>query len=193
MSLAQDHSGGGEGAWPKGWHQSPSAELHRWFIGVLAAVGFVISALLALYEWQVIDFVWEPLFPGGSHFILRESAISVFFLQTFGFPDAFFGAAAYLAEMLLSAMEGPNRWRTTPWLPILQGLLALGMAAAGLALTAAQAVVFHRWCMLCLASAVISLLIVIVAVREFRASLVYLWRGRPSDVSIWREFWGVAH
>lgn len=179
--------------YPEGWRHNPSAPSHRWYIGILAAAGFVVSAFMALYEWGRIGAIWEPLFPGGSQFILHHSSITIYFLQTFGFPDAFFGAAIYLAEMLMAGWEGPARWRTTPWIPVAQGLLALLMAAASVILILAQALVYHHWCTLCLVSALISFLIVGPAVHELWAAARYLWRRPRPDVSRWYSFWGTAH
>lgn len=48
------------------WTYNPSAWRHRVPIGILAALATVISAYLALYQWRLIDTVWDPVFGHGA-------------------------------------------------------------------------------------------------------------------------------
>jgi hypothetical protein len=50
-------------------------------------------------------------------------------------------------------------------------------------------VLYHSWCTLCLASAVISVAMIGPAVDEVLASLQHL---RRAGGSLWRAFWGVG-
>jgi uncharacterized membrane protein len=86
-------------------------------------------------------------------------------------PDASLGAAAYLADLILGSIGGADRWRTMPWLVIAFGTVVALAGLASLLLVAAQALVVHAWCTLCLASAVISLSIVPLAAPEVLASV----------------------
>ena len=45
---------------PPGWSYNPSSWSDRAWIIAVAAIGFVISGYLALYQWNVIGAVWEP-------------------------------------------------------------------------------------------------------------------------------------
>ena len=56
----------------------------------------------------------------------------------------------------------------------------------------AQPVLYHAWCTLCLASAVISTAMIGPAVDEVLASLQRLRRVRLAGGSLWRAFRGVG-
>jgi uncharacterized membrane protein len=163
---------------PPGWHHNPSGAPHRIFIGAMAILGLAVSMYLTVYQWHYLDKVWEPFFGDGSRYILRESALSRGFEDMFQFPDAFAGALGYLLELLIAGWGSADRWRSTPWVAILQGALAFAFAAVSLALVLAQLLIFHHGCTLCLVSAAISFAIVIPTVDETIAAIRYLWRNR---------------
>jgi hypothetical protein len=52
-------------------------------------------------------------------------------------------------------------------------------------------VLFGAWCTLCLASAVVSVVMIGPAMDEFLASLQYLQCARREGRSVWRVFWGL--
>jgi type IV secretory pathway VirB3-like protein len=54
-----------------------------------------------------------------------------------------------------------------------------------------QPVLFSAWCTLCLASAVISILMIGPAMDEMLASLQFMKRVRDTGHSVWKAFWGV--
>ena len=43
------------------WSYNPSSWRQRIPIGVLACVAFVIATYMALYQWRLVDSVWDPL------------------------------------------------------------------------------------------------------------------------------------
>jgi hypothetical protein len=51
---------------------------------------------------------------------------------------------------------------------------------------------FDAWCTLCLASALISVLMIGPAADEVLASLQFVKRERLQRHSLWRAFWGIA-
>jgi hypothetical protein len=55
-----------------------------------------------------------------------------------------------------------------------------------------QPALFEAWCTLCLASAVISLVMIGPAMDEFLASLQHLKRQHRQERSLWRAFWGLS-
>jgi hypothetical protein len=55
-----------------------------------------------------------------------------------------------------------------------------------------QPVLFDAWCTLCLASALISVLMIGPAMDEFLASLQYLKRQHLQKRFLWRAFWGLS-
>ena len=171
---------------PPGWDYNPAKWSQRIPIVVLALIGFAIAMYLALYQWRVFDTVWEPFFGGGSVTILNSwvSKISPV-------PDAFLGALGYFADAVTGVIGGRARWRTMPWVVIIFGLLVGPLGAISILLVILQPVLFDAWCTLCLASAVVSVLMIGPAMDEFLASAQHLRRCRDRGQSVWRAFWGL--
>ena len=136
---------------------SPSAWSHRLPVALLALVGCGLASYLALYQLHLTPSVWDPLFGTASSEAVLTWARPV--------PDAALGAVAYVVEALLTALGGPERWRTHPRLVLLFGLVLAGLALTSLALVLLQAVLVHAACSLCLLSAAIS--------------FINAWLGRP--------------
>jgi hypothetical protein len=152
---------------------NPSHWSHRLPVMALSLVGCGIALYLALYQWHVIDRVFEPFFGEGSRRILRQSWIA----HWLPVPDALLGAIAYAAEAILAAIGGSTRAQTSPWIVILFGAVSASLAAVALLLLAAQPILFHAWCSLCLASALISLTLAALAAPEVIAASHQLWRS----------------
>jgi hypothetical protein len=151
---------GTDGA-PPGWDTNPSTWRQRLPIVALALVGFAIAGYLTLYQIDVIDTVWEPFFGDGSETVLNSSVSHVLPV-----PDAALGALGYLADAVTGAIGG-----------------------ASLLLVVLQPVAFDSFCTLCLASAVISVLMIGPAMDEVLASLQVLRRAREERRSVWTTFW----
>lgn len=173
---------------PDGWSYDPSAWSQRLPLVLVALVGFVIAAYLALYQVRLIPTVWEPFFGGDSERILN-SRIS----HLLPIPDAALGAMGYLVDAVAALIGGRGRWRTRPWVVLFFGLAVGPLGAVSVALVIAQPVLFDAWCTLCLASAFISLLMIGPAMDEFLASLQYLKRQHVEGRSVWRAFWGLSN
>lgn len=148
----------------------PSSWLHRLPVVVFATLGCAISVYLSLYELGMMRTVWEPFFGGGSQLILGTTA------RTMPVPDAVLGAFAYFVEAIAVSLGGEHRWRDTPWTVALYGLIAIAMAVIAVALVSLQAFLFHAWCTLCLASAVISIALLVPALREGAVMLKFVRR-----------------
>ncbi|MGH2356164.1 MAG: vitamin K epoxide reductase family protein [Chloroflexota bacterium] len=188
ISLEADVSQRGPAsAAPPGWDYNPSTWSQRLPIILLALVGFAIATFLALYQWRILPDVWEPFFGEGSRIILN-SAVS----HVLPVPDAALGAFGYLLDAVTGAIGGRGRWRTMPWIVILFGLAVGPLGAVSIMLVIFQPVLFDAWCTLCLASAVVSLVMIGPAMDEFLASLQELKRARDRGGSVWRAFWGLA-
>jgi hypothetical protein len=172
---------------PPGWDYNPASWTQRWPIVALAIVGFVLAGYLALYQYRVVHDVWEPFFGEGSRTILN-SEIS----RLLPVSDAALGAFGYLADALTGLIGGTRRWRTMPWMVITFGVFVgpLGLVSVGLVI--AQPVLYDSWCSICIATAVISVLMIGPAMDEVLASLQHLRRARErEDRSLWRAFWGL--
>ena len=171
---------------PPGWDHNPSAWSHRrWLVG-LALLGLAIASYLTLYQAGLVRQIWDPVFGAGSVIVLH-SWVS----RTLPVPDAALGVLAYLVEVVLGALGGTERWHTRPWLVFALGVAVCLFGLTSILLVIAQPALFHAWCTLCLASAVISLALVGLTVDEVLASLHELDRVGADGGSRWRAFWGL--
>ena len=144
----------------------PSAWRQRRWVAAAALAGFGVATYLALVQLGVVP-AWDPLFGARSSRAVLFSPLA----RRLPFPDAAAGAVAYLLEALLVTLGGDERAQARPWLVLAYAAVALGLGVAGVALTVAQPVVAGAWCTLCLASAAISVALVVPALREARVSL----------------------
>ncbi len=78
-----------------------------------------------------------------------------------------------------------------PWIVILFGLAVGPLGAVSILLVILQPVLFDAWCTLCLASALISVLMIGPAMDEVLASLQHLKRVGDAGGSRRRAFWGL--
>ncbi len=172
---------------PPGWSHNPSAWSKRLPVLALALTGCGIATYLGLYQLNIVQVVWEPFFEDGSHRILKESSIA----HLLPVPDAVLGAMVYLLDAAAGAIGGRTRWRTMPWIVLLLGVIAGGLAVGGVLLTICQPLLFHAYCTLCLASAACSILMVGLVMAEVMAALQFLKREREQGHSAWRALWGL--
>lgn len=169
---------------PPGWTYNPSSWRERlWLIGV-ALLGLAISAYLAGYQLNLVDDVWEPFFGSGSREVLHS-----FLSQLLPIPDAALGAFAYALDAVTGAIGGTRRWRTMPWMVLLFGFAVGPLGIVSVLLVIAQPVLLEAWCTLCLASAIISVVMIGPAMDEVLASLQFLRRAHDQNIPLWRAFW----
>jgi uncharacterized membrane protein len=177
----------GEQSAPDGWDYNPSVWGQRTPIVALAAVGFLVAAYLALYQYGVVSDVWDPVFGDGSRRILNSELSRVLPVS-----DAALGALGYLADAVTGVIGGTKRWRTMPWLVVIFGIFVGPLGLISIALVIAQPVLYDSWCSLCLVTAAISVLMIGPAMDEVLASLQHVGRARQRrDRSVWRSFWGL--
>lgn len=172
---------------PPGWDYNPSSWQQRLPIVGVALIGLGIATYLALYQMGVFSTVWEPLFGQGSKIILHSWVSKL--LEPV--PDAALGALSYLADAVTGVIGGKRRWRTMPWIVVLFGLAVGPLGAVSVLLVIVQPVLLDSWCTLCLASAVISVVMIGPSMDEVLASLQYLGRVKNQGGSCWRAFWGL--
>ena len=170
---------------PPGWQSNPSRWAERLPLVGLALVGLAIATYLAAFQLGVVRDVFEPFFGDGSRRILT-SGVS----RALPLPDAALGAGGYLVDAVSGVVGGRDRWRTMPWIVILFGLAVGPLGAVSVGLVILQPVLFGSFCTLCLASAVVSVLMIGPALDEVLASLQHLRREAESGRSVWAAFWG---
>ncbi|HET7274210.1 MAG TPA: vitamin K epoxide reductase family protein [Longimicrobiaceae bacterium] len=171
---------------PPGWSYNPSEWGQRLPIVGAALVGFAIASYLALYQLNVFSTVWEPFFGDGSRKILNSGVSKILPI-----PDGALGALGYLADAVTGVIGGRDRWRRMPWIVVIFGLAVGPLGAISILLVILQPVLYSAWCTLCLASAVISILMIGPAMDETLASLQYIRQERSRGRSVWRAFWGI--
>ncbi len=171
---------------PPGWSYNPSTWSQRLPIVAAAVVGFGVALYLALYQWRVLDTVWEPFFGRGSERILNSKISHVLPI-----PDAALGALGYLVDAVAGVIGGKERWRKMPWIVIVFGVAVGPLGAISIMLVVFQPVLYDAWCTLCLASAFISVVMIGPAMDEFLASLQHMKREKQQGRSVWRAFWGL--
>jgi uncharacterized membrane protein len=176
------------------FHYNPSSWRQRVPICVLAGVAFLMSAYLALYQWRLIGDAWDPIFADGTRRVL-DSAVSERIRYYIGIPDAALGAFGYLSEVVLGLAGCTRRWQYRPWMVLLFGIDVIPLGLVSVVLVVLQGTAVGAWCTLCLATAVISLTLVVLAYDEVWASLLYLhrvWKRSRSVKAVWQVFWGHA-
>lgn len=171
---------------PPGWSYNPSTWGQRLPIVGAAVVGLAIAVYLTLFQLKVVGTVWEPFFGDGSRRVLTSKVSTLLPV-----PDALLGALGYLADAATGAIGGTARWKTMPWIVIIFGLAVGPLGVVSIALVVSQPLIVGAWCTLCLASAVVSVVMIGPAMDEMLASLQHVKRERARGRSTWRVFWGL--
>jgi hypothetical protein len=177
---------------PAGWRRNPSAWPQRIPIAVLAAAATAIAGYMACFQWGLIDRVWDPVFGAQTEAVLT-SDVSRRMHAWMHVPDAALGAIAYLGDLLFGLAGSTRRWQFRPWLVILFGIDVIPLGAVSAILVILQGAVVGSWCLLCLVTAAISLVLVALAYDEVWLSLRYLAAVRRRSTSrrtLWDAFWG---
>lgn len=176
------------------WKYNPSSWSQRLPICALAAVAGLIATYMALYQWQVIGSVWDPVFGEQTAKVL-DSDVSEKMRHWMLVPDAALGAVGYFSEALLGLAGSTRRWQFRPWLVILFGIDVIPLGIVSVILVVLQGTVVGFWCFPCLVTAAISVLLVYWAYDEVWSSLRFLkqvWDRTHDRTVLWRTFWGGA-
>jgi uncharacterized membrane protein len=176
------------------FHHNPSAWSQRLPICVLAGIATVIASYMALFQWGLIASVWDPIFGAGSAAVLTSPAARTMD-RWLHVPDAALGAWGYLSEVVLGLVGSTRRWQYRPWMVILFGIDVIPLGGVSAVLVLIQGLVIGTWCTLCLVTATISLILVVLAYDEVWASLCYLrrvWQHSHDAQLVWKILWGGA-
>lgn len=175
------------------WNYNPSAWSQRIPICILAMIAFFIAAYMALYQWRLIDSVWDPVF-GKQTIRVLDSDVSHSMKGWMRMPDAALGAFAYLGDAVFGLAGSTRRWQTRPWLVIIFGIDVIPLGIVSAILVFMQGAVVGYWCFPCLITAVISLVLIYYAYDEVYSSLLFLWRvwrQSGSVASVWKATFGM--
>jgi uncharacterized membrane protein len=164
-------------------------------VAAIAFVAFLIATYLALYQWRLIDSVWDPVFGAQSALVL-DSEVSAKMRSWLRIPDAALGAIAYLSDVIFALAGCTRRWQYRPWLVVLFGLDVIPIGGVSAILVFMQAFVVGSYCFLCLVTAALSLLLIWLAYDEVWSCLLYLyryWKRTRNFQALWNVFWGRAN
>lgn len=174
------------------WDYNASAWRQRIPIVLMALVAALISVYLGLYQWRLVDSVWDPVFGSEQTADVIGSKTAHRMHKWFVIPDAIFGAVAYLGDAVFGLAGCTRRWQYRPWLVILFGIDVIPLGIVSIVLVLIQTFVLGQWCFLCLVTAFISCLLIYWAYDEVWSSLAYLyrvWRGEGLR-ALWRATFG---
>jgi len=177
---------------PEPWTYNPSKWTQRGGIAVMAAVAFVMAAHMGLYQWGLIDTVWDPVF-GEQTAAVLTSDVSHTLERLVRIPDAILGCFAYLADLILVFAGSTRRWQYRPWVVMLFAISLIPLGIVSAILVALQGLVVGSWCFLCLCTAALSLAMIYRGYDEVWSTLIYLWRTYKKSGSkrlLWDTFWG---
>lgn len=180
---------------PTPFEYNPSSWRQRIPICLLAGVAFFVATYMGLYQWGLIDSVYDPVFGSQSKEVL-DSETSETMRRWIGIPDAMLGAVAYLGDIVFGLAGSTSRWKSRPWMVILFGLDVIPLGIVSVILVVLQGTVVGAWCFLCLLTALISLILIVMAYDEVWASMKFLmrvWRRSRSKKVFWDVFWGRPH
>lgn len=171
---------------------NPSAWSQRIPICILALIAFVMATHMALFQWHLIAAPWDPVFGDQTRRVL-ESDVALMMHHWFGIPDAALGALAYLGDAIFGIAGSTRRWQYRPWLVILFGIDVIPLGVVSVILVICQGTIVGQWCLLCLLTALISLILVVMAYDEVFASLKLLyrvWKQTHDKRLLWSVLWG---
>lgn len=184
---------------PEPWNYNPSKWSQRVRVALVGLIAFFIAVYLGLYQWRLIPDVWDPFFGDQSKAVL-DSEASHWMSRLLRIPDGVFGAWAYLGDVIFALAGSIRRWQFRPWLVIIFGLDVIPLGIVSIILVITQGFIVHAWCTLCLASAVISLILIILAYDEVLSCVIFLyrvWKRSKKFSVLWKTFWGqpsqIAH
>jgi hypothetical protein len=176
---------------PRPWNYNPSSWNQRLRMAIIASVATLISLYLGLYQWKVIPDVWDPLFVDGTKNVL-DSDVSHQMTQWIRIPDAILGVFAYFSDVVLAMAGSERRWQDRPWLVIFFGIDVIPLGLVSMLLVILQGLVVQSWCFLCLVTASISLILILLAYDEVFSSCIYLYEiyKRSNLKTVFWAFWG---
>lgn len=162
------------------FEKNPSRWSQRVPICVLAGIATVLAGYMALFQWEILETVWDPLFGDGSEKVLKSNVAETMD-SWLHIPDSAFGAWAYFSEAILSVVGSTRRWQFRPWIVALFGIDVILLGGMSGILIISQGFIIGAWCFLCLVNAAISFILIVFAYGEVWASLYFLWR-------VWKEY-----
>lgn len=145
---------------------SPFLTARRVIVGLSFFSGVILGGI-GLFQMGIFKKIPEPKLPG---FDANKVNGSLEAYSMFATPDALLGMASYAATACLAGMGGRNRWRYTPWIPLMMSGKTLADTALAAKLTADQWTKYRAFCIWCLLTAAATFATVPLALPEAKAA-----------------------
>jgi hypothetical protein len=173
---------------PDGWEYNPSAWRQRLPIILLACVGAALAAYLLLFQWRMIDTIWEPYFGRQGRRVLRRLWIG----PPMRIPGGLIALIGFLSIAATMAVGRAHRWRSMPWMVLLSGGLTALFGLTCMVGCALQPILHESTSTVCLLTGGVAVLLVGPAMDEVLATLQYLRLVHDDGDSVWRALWGIS-
>jgi hypothetical protein len=176
---------------PRPWDYNPSSWNQRLRIAAIALIAVLIALYLGIYQWRVVATAWDPIFGEGTMRVL-DSEVSHELTSWIRLPDAILGVFAYVSDIVFALAGSERRWQDRPWLVIIFGIDVIPLGIVSIILVILQGIAVKFWCFLCLVTAGISLILIILAYDEVLSSCIYLYetKKRSNWKTLWWTLWG---
>ncbi|UJR83596.1 SPW repeat domain-containing protein [Sandaracinus amylolyticus] len=162
---------------PPGWSYDPSSWPQRVVTIVLALAAFLVARSLAAFQLGYDERAWEPFFVRQTESATDAAASSPWMIS-----DAALAAFVFTFVMLVAFVSGPARWRTAPWVVVLQGVLVIPLGLAHVAITLVHSVTSEGWSTPRLVSAALALVMIALVGDEVIAAFQHLARVRAGAI-----------
>jgi uncharacterized membrane protein len=143
--------------------------IKRAFSAIFALLAFCSARYMAAFQLGHIASIFDPLFGKGT-----ELVITSFISKSFPISDAGLGAIFYLVEAIFSFAGDEKRYRTSPWIVLVFGLMASSTTLVGIILLFLQLFVLKVLCFWCLFAAIMAVAIFCLSWGEFRECLTWI-------------------
>lgn len=170
----------------------PSRFSQRVLLSFVSAAAALIAIYMGLYQWGLIENVWDPVFGTETEAVLKSNASHVM-RQYLLIPDAILGAVSYIGDIFFALAGSSQRWYDRPWIVLLFGLYVIPPAMVSILLVIIQGTVLKSWCFLCLLTATISVGLILLSFNEVFYTLLYLrnvWKQSHDRTLLWNTLWG---
>lgn len=173
---------------PDGWEYNPSAWRERLPIILLAFIGIALAAYLLLFQWRMIETIWEPYFGRSGRRGLRRLWLD----SPIRIPGGLIALLGFFSVAVTMTIGRADRWRSMPWMVLLSGGLTALWGLICMVVMALQPLVQESANTTCLLTTGLAALLVGPAMDEVLATLQYLRVVYDDGDSVWQALWGIS-
>ena len=187
MSDEGGRQQGSDGGAEAGWRYNPSAWSERIPVVVLGVIAMGFAGYLMAYQFDWVDSVWDPFFGDGTERVLTSDLSHLFPV-----PDALLGAGGYFIDAVFGVVGGTKRYKTLPWAVVIFGIGIIPFGLTSIFLGVAMPIMVGEGCTLCIANAVIAVVMIPFAWDEIWLSYLAMRSMMRNGASFRDAFSGRA-